>query len=482
MKRFILFLLVGALLLLPLSGCLADNKQDEGTTPNNTTPETTTPEETTHDIIYPDPPEPRYAMSAQAPTEWEIANGDIPISLSFGLKEYCSVDDMFSNIVIYLVNSEDQTHVFKKIDIAEIEKPEYVVEYVYDEERQVVGFNYAHTETVNLPLSLFSEDSGFVQILMRDWVDDGTDEGQYGAGGGTILYYKRNGETTLIISDKPIQESTTPDNPPEVTTPPENNQNNPTTATGEELDKSSDLIVALLAFWKELNEDILWSSVSFSSKIDAIKDGAQALHVVFDVNNYYFVCAYNSPDNEKIYYEDCMWVKYDDETDIQEYYNGEKLAKAFQINKALSVIDILSGDTSVPNVEHFQTYNPMFENGVNIATPIVVNGTFICVNGSRYLNVPNDKTIYHYWGNRFNKVTIDCVRLENQDYLSFHEYIIYKDGHYSSEVNYTYHLEEYYDILINAVEKEKYSVTTDKGNTIFYGVISIEDFVNGVLK
>ena len=219
MKRFILFLLVGALLILPLSGCFVDNQQNEGTTPNNTTPETTTPEETTHDIIYPDPPEPRYAMSAQAPTEWEIANGDIPISLSFGLKEYCSVDDMFSNIVIYLVNSEDQTHVFKKIDIAEIEKPEYVVEYVYDEERQVVGFNYAHTETVNLPLSLFSEDSGFVQILMRDWVDDGTDEGQYGAGGGTILYYKRNGETTLIISDKPIQESTTPDNPPEVTTP-----------------------------------------------------------------------------------------------------------------------------------------------------------------------------------------------------------------------------------------------------------------------
>ena len=51
MKKLILFLLIGALLVLPLSGCFADNKQNEGTTPNNTTenttPEVTTPEATT---------------------------------------------------------------------------------------------------------------------------------------------------------------------------------------------------------------------------------------------------------------------------------------------------------------------------------------------------------------------------------------------------------------------------------------------------
>ena len=56
MKRFILFLLVGALLLLPLSGCLADNKQNEGTTPDNTT-ESTTPEVTTPEpeVTTPEP-------------------------------------------------------------------------------------------------------------------------------------------------------------------------------------------------------------------------------------------------------------------------------------------------------------------------------------------------------------------------------------------------------------------------------------------
>ncbi len=207
MKRFILFLLIGAMLLLPLSGCLADNKQNEGTTPNNTTenttPEVTTPEATTppgndqNDLV---PPEPSYAISAQAPTEWEITNGDIPILLSFGLREYSNVDYMFSNIVFYLTNSKGQMHIFKKIDIAEIEKSEYVIEEVWDENREdIVDLNYAHTETVNLPLSIFSEDSGFLQIFMRDWIDDGTENGLFGAGAGIKLYYIRD-NTNIYIS------------------------------------------------------------------------------------------------------------------------------------------------------------------------------------------------------------------------------------------------------------------------------------------
>ena len=209
MKKLILFLLIGTLLILPLSGCFADNKQNEGTTPNNTTenttPEVTTPEVTTHDKIYPDPPEPHYAMSAQTPTEWEIASGDIPILLSFGLREYSGVDYMFSNIVFYLANSKGQMHVFKKIDIAEIEKSEYVIKEIWDENREdIVDLNYAHTETVNLPLSIFSEDSGFVQIFMRDWVDDGTENGLFGAGAGIKLYYTRD-NTNLIITQEPIE-------------------------------------------------------------------------------------------------------------------------------------------------------------------------------------------------------------------------------------------------------------------------------------
>ncbi len=213
MKRFILFLLVGALLLLPLSGCFAD-KQNEGTTPTNTTenttPEVTTPEVTTHDKICIDPPPPHYAMSAETPNEWKMANGDIPIQLSFGLKEGSSVDEMFSNMVFYAKNSEGQVYVFKKIDIAEIEKSEYLVKEILDENRQnVIALNYTHTETINLPLSLFSEDSGFVEIFMRDWVDDGTENGLFGSGAGVKLYYVRD-NTNLIIAQEPVNQTLSP--------------------------------------------------------------------------------------------------------------------------------------------------------------------------------------------------------------------------------------------------------------------------------
>lgn len=67
MKKLILFLLTATLLILPLSGCFADNQQNEETTPNNTTenttpegttPEVTTPEATTPGVTTPDnPPE-----------------------------------------------------------------------------------------------------------------------------------------------------------------------------------------------------------------------------------------------------------------------------------------------------------------------------------------------------------------------------------------------------------------------------------------
>ncbi|MBE6565670.1 MAG: hypothetical protein E7659_01045 [Ruminococcaceae bacterium] len=327
MKRFILFLLIGALLLLPLSGCFADNKQNEGTTPNNTT-ENTTPENT---------------------------------------------------------------------------EPDY---------------------------------------------NPGPDE------------------TT--------PEVTTPDNPPEATTPPENNQNNPTTATGEELDKNSDLIVALVTYLQERNMDILMPPVSFTTQIYDIKQGNQPLHVAFDPDDYYFVCAYN---NKKFNYDDCTWVRYQDETAIQEYYNGIKLEKAFQINRSLSVTDILPSDKPVPDMEHFSLYEPVFENGINIADAEIFDQTFI------YLNDSTDETIYYSIGKYdYKMLVIPCVYFENQYYLSFRHYVIDFDGKQVEKGSYEGMFGDYCDVLSDKAVAEKYSVTNDGGFTWFYVLVPLEDFVNGVLK
>ena len=251
MKKLIFFLLIGSLLLLPLSGCFADNQQNKGTTPTNTTenttPEVTTPEVTTPDnppevttpdnppeVTTPDnPPEvttpdnsqgnnnipdnddtsyvivgtnasgepmSQYALSAKIPAEWNVVNGDIPVSLSFGLIKGCEVtDSTYTHMVLRFENSEEQIYTFKKIDINEINKAEYIVEPVWDENREwVIGYTYTHIEDVILPLSIFSENSGIVWICMSELADGDISFESLGSGAYVALHYNKDGEKIII--------------------------------------------------------------------------------------------------------------------------------------------------------------------------------------------------------------------------------------------------------------------------------------------
>ena len=181
MKKLILLILISLSLLITMSGC---NDNSEANSPLDNTlndiTESTTPsntiESTTDDFILEDPPIPSYAMSSKQPTEWETKNGEVPISLSFGLIAGQNTSDYCTNIVFTVENEHGQIYEFKNIAIEEIEKPEYVVNYVRENNENV----YAHTESITLPLAVFSGDSGTVLILMREWVDDGTTDGKMG--------------------------------------------------------------------------------------------------------------------------------------------------------------------------------------------------------------------------------------------------------------------------------------------------------------
>lgn len=204
MKKLIAILLLGSLLILSLVGCNVPNSNNEVTTPESTTPDNIA-ESTTDDVILIDPPEVKYALSARVPLEWEIKNGDVSISLSFGLKKGCHPnDDSFSNIMLWYENVEGERHTFKTLDIEEIAQVEYVVEFVWDESGEnIFVSNYAHTETIELPLSIFSGDSGIIKIIMQEWIDDSTEEGMFGAGTGVTLYYERNNTKILITETNP---------------------------------------------------------------------------------------------------------------------------------------------------------------------------------------------------------------------------------------------------------------------------------------
>ena len=280
-----------------------------------------------------------------------------------------------------------------------------------------------------------------------------------------------------------------------------NNQEKETTTVEEEeeviptdeLDKNSDLILALM----EYMEDSLWDydmdEVTAFQKINAIKSGAQPIHVAFDATDYYFVCAYYNSEHEvreDSYYccaQEYTWVKYKNETEIQEYYNGMKCVVAFQLNRALIVSDLLPNGRTTPDMEHFQFYRPTFENGVNVGSVIIFDKTFVYLNN--FLNKFEDKTIYHSTFAYYHEnIMFPCVYLDDEYYIS--RYLFYtKDDTEDIDIESAlredyllYDWGEYYDAIVSVVEIEKRENINNKGITDVIALISLEDFANVVLK
>ena len=257
------------------------------------------------------------------------------------------------------------------------------------------------------------------------------------------------------------------------------------------MEKSSDLVVTLVAYLDQYMTQYALIGRTFAQKVDDIKNGIQPLYVAFDPSDYYFVCGYYNSSSEygDIGYRSCneyTWVGYKNASDVKEYYNDTKWAVLFQINKALTVTDIVSNERQIPDIEHFRIIKPTFENGVNITAPVVFDETFIYLNYPNcYLNRSSQdasrmyycKSIYYHSTN-----TIPCVCLDGEYCLFFHLYTIYSDGERSQETNYVYDFDQYYDALMSMMEKENYNITDKYGNTDFYGTISFDAFINDILK
>ena len=290
-------------------------------------------------------------------------------------------------------------------------------------------------------------------------------------------------ETTTeeITPEETTPEETTLDE----TTPSENDQDNPPLAEGE-LDKNSDLIVTLVNYLKEYWLQIEPLPNSLETQIDKIKNGTKPLHVTFDSSDYYFVCGYYAGSHQ---YEKSMWCcpkeytwkKYDKEDEIQEYDNGKACVVVFQMNRASSVTDILE-ETTTHQMEHFQIYSPTFENGVNTKSSLVFDKTFI------YLHDSDKEVAYHSMSQYYNYFNvISCVDLDGQYYISVLLATLKEDAIFDSQEallkdSILYDFGKYYDALAGVIDTEKYRVHSSDGYTSYYGVISIEDFVNSVLK
>ena len=244
---------------------------------------------------------------------------------------------------------------------------------------------------------------------------------------------------------------------------------------------TDELIDSLIDYLKMLYVECELADTSLSGKIDKIKFGHQPLLVDFDPTNFYFVCGYydgitkNGPreyENSDKY----TWVRFESADEIQENHEDKKFIVAFQINKALLVRDIASQKAIIPRVEHFQMYEPIFENGVNTNTHIVFEDEFI------YLNPSNADRIYLSAAAFDHQVvTIPCILFENEYYISHFMYSIHINGE-KDEMNLRGVFDQYYDSLMSVIQPTKYSITRSSGITDYYGLITIDGFVNHILK
>lgn len=238
---------------------------------------------------------------------------------------------------------------------------------------------------------------------------------------------------------------------------------------------TDELIDALVEYLQGLGVEYELPDTSLSIKIDKIKKGQQPLLVDFDPDIFYFVCGYYDgiTENGPLKYRNSneyTWVRFESADEIQESHEDKKFIVAFQINKALLVWDIASQKAILPRVEHFQMYEPIFENGVNTNTHIVFEKEFI------YLNPSNAERIYHSTS-LFNHqvVTIPCINYDEY-YISHFMYSIHINGE-KDEMNLRGVFDQYYDSLMSVIQPTKYSITRSSGITDYYGLITIDDFV-----
>ena len=256
------------------------------------------------------------------------------------------------------------------------------------------------------------------------------------------------------------------------------------TDNGETLEESfvpdEDLVEELVEYLQQLSWDYEIGETSLSIKIDAIKKGAQPLQLKFNPDKYYYVCAYHLPEcpEEEFLYchaDEYTWVGFSNEKNIVEYYNDTKLCVAFQINKTDLCVDLLPSERNVSKVQHFQMYFPVFENGINTTPRSEYKDTFIYLNSS-------DSNVVYICSNHIlhDFVSIPYIELDGKYYITRCLYT--GDPSPASKNNLKWEFGEYYDILMEIMITDKYTEVNKSGNTMYYGLFEINEFVEKVLK
>lgn len=238
-----------------------------------------------------------------------------------------------------------------------------------------------------------------------------------------------------------------------------------------------ELVQAVITFLEECflyQYDLLEDSLT--ARLDEIKHRAQPLHVAVDPTSCYYVCGYySSPEQEKNNYRhanEYTWVKYTDAHHIPNTYKGLEYVVAVQINPIAFANDLKNPNATVPTMQHMSFYETTFENGLNVADLVAIDLSFVYLNynnkmGNLYIS---SEVPYH------ESTTVECIKHNGEYMIPVELYTKKADG----TLGYQYRLEDefgaYYDALMPLMKTGEYSVVNKYGTTVFYGLISLDDF------
>jgi len=245
----------------------------------------------------------------------------------------------------------------------------------------------------------------------------------------------------------------------------------PVESTPGEEPLPENLTIGVCKYLKKRNSQYDYRSLSFYEKLDRVKKGNQMLCVEFSPDSYYFVCAYyradgeNQADKSFNHPENYLWVRFDEETEIPEYYSEARCVAIVQVNKTELCKDIIYPDQPVPSIEYLKYLKPKFENGYNVTPHNAIDDAFV------YLNDSGEENIYYYpqLPDHINS-TMSCIELDGEIYLS--HWIDYRLGTLDTKyLSYEFGL--YYDKLMSVMITDKYNVETCP-----YGLFRFEDIAN----
>lgn len=147
----------------------------------------------------------RSPFAARCSIQNEFTVDDIAVSIEFSFGPIGGIGvntNSYKEIVVFTENSDGQSFVIRQFDSKELLHSDYIVEVVICQEcNRIIDFIYAHTETIDLPISMFTGDSGGVWVGFHECSHHDSEQHERGSGGGVWLYYERdeaNGSIRIV--------------------------------------------------------------------------------------------------------------------------------------------------------------------------------------------------------------------------------------------------------------------------------------------